>query len=426
MLSGSPRRVAIVAANRTPFARSNTAYAELDNLTLLSDTLRGLVERAGLRGQRLGEVAGGAVMKHARDWNLVREAVLASGLDPATPAHDLQQACGTGLQAAIGVANKIALGQIDAGIACGTDTTSDVPVAVHPGLQRGLMRLHRARTLPQRLRAGFGLLKPGHLRPELPRNVEPRTGLSMGQHAQITADRFHIGRAEQDALALASHRNLGRAWDDGFFDALTMPYHGLQRDNTLRCGSTAAQLARLPGAFAPAGSISAANASPLTDGASAVLLASESHARAQGWPVMAWLTGAETAAVDFRDEREGLLMAPAYAVARLLRRHALRLQDFDFYEIHEAFAAVVLCTLAAWESPAFCRDRLGLDAPLGPIDRERLNVNGSSIAAGHPFAATGPRVLATLAALLQQAGRGRGLISLCAAGGVGVTAIVER
>lgn len=426
MLIGSARRVAIVAANRIPFARSNTAYAELDNLTLLTDTLRGLVNKTGMKGQRLGEVVGGAVMKHTRDWNLVREAVLGCGLDPATPAFDVQQACGTGLQAAVVVANKIALGQIDAGIACGTDTTSDAPVAVHRGLQRGLMRLNRARTLPARLRAGISLLKPSYLKPELPSNREPSSGLSMGQHAQITADRFGIGRREQDALALASHRHLAQAWDEGFFNDLVMPYCGLTRDNVLRPGSTAEQLARLPGAFKPDGSITAANASPLTDGASAVLLASEVYARAHGLPVMAWLVGAETAAVNFSEEREGLLMAPAYAVARLLQRHNLSLQDFDFYEIHEAFAAVVLCTLAAWESPGFCRDKLGLAAPLGSIDRARLNVKGSSIAAGHPFAAAGGRVLGTLAKLLQEKGKGRGLISICAAGGQGVVAIVER
>ena len=426
MLNGPVRRVALVAAHRLPFARSGTAYAELGNLQMLTDVLRALVDRTGLAGERLGEVVGGAVMKHARDWNLVREAVLGCGLDPATPAFDVQQACGTGLEAAILVANKIALGQIDIGIACGADTTSDAPIAVHRGLQRGLMRLNRARGTGERLRAAAGLLRPSHLLPELPVNAEPRTGQSMGQHAQITADRFGIGRREQDELALASHRHLAQAWDEGFFDDLSAPYHGLARDNALRPDSTLEKMGRLPGAFAPGGSLSAANSSPLTDGASAVLLCSEDVARARGWPVMAWMTTAEVAAVDFREEREGLLMAPAYAVPRMLARQGLRLQDFDFYEIHEAFAAVVLCTLAAWESPAFCRDRLGLDAPLGAIDRTRLNVKGSSIAAGHPFAATGGRVLGTLGKLLSQAGHGRGLVSICAAGGQGVTAILER
>ena len=427
MLTGTPRRVAIVGANRIPFARSGTAYAQLSNQTMLTDTLKGLVDRYGLHGKLLGEVVGGAVMKHARDWNLVRECVLSSGLHPATPAYDVQQACGTGLEAAILVANKIALGQIDVGIACGSDTTSDAPVAAHRGLQRALMDLNAARSGGQRLRHLLRALKPAHLLPELPANAEPRTGKSMGQHAEITAQRYGISRQAQDALALASHHNLAAVYARGFFDDLVMPYHGLQRDNNLRADGSLEKMAKLAPAFdRQHGTITAANASPLTDGASAVLLASEEWAAANGLPVLAWLVAGETAAVDFVDEREGLLMAPAYAVPRMLQKHGLTLQDFDFYEIHEAFAAVVLCTLAAWESPEFCRERLGLPAALGSIDRSRLNVAGSSIAAGHPFAATGGRVVATLAKLLAEKGSGRGLISICAAGGQGVTAILER
>ena len=426
MLHGSIRKVAIVAANRIPFARSGTVYSELTNLTMLSDVLKGLVHKTGLQGVRLGEVVGGAVMKHTRDWNLVREAVLSSDLDPATPAYDIQQACGTGLEAAILVANKIALGQIDAGIACGTDTTSDAPIAANRGLQRQLMKISRAKTSGQKLSGALGLLRPSYVLPELPGAGEPRTGMSMGQHAQITADRYGIGRREQDELALASHNNLAKAYDEGFFKDLVMPYHGLERDNNLRPGGTLEKLAKLPGAFAKAGSISAANATPFTDGASAVLLCSEEFAQTHGLPVLAYMVSGEVAAVDFRQEREGLLMAPAYAIPRMLAKNNLKLQDFDFYEIHEAFAAVVLCTLAAWESDSFCRERLGLDGALGSIDRTKLNVKGSSLAAGHPFAATGGRVVATLAKLLSEKGHGRGLISICAAGGQGVTAILER
>lgn len=426
MLYGTVRKVAIVAANRIPFARSNTVYSELSNLTMLSDVLNGLVRKTGLKGVRLGEVVGGAVMKHARDWNLVREAVLSTELDPATPAYDIQQACGTGLEAAILVANKIALGQIDSGIACGADTTSDPPIAVNRNLQRELLRFKRAKTNADKLRHGLRMLRPAHLIPEIPANVESRSGKSMGEHAQITADRFGISRREQDELALASHKNLVKAYDSGFFKDLVMPYHGLERDNNLRPDSTLEKLAKLPGAFVTGGSISAANASPLTDGASAVLLCSEAFAQARGLPVLAWLSAAEVSAVDFRDEREGLLMAPAYAVPRMLTKRELKLQDFDFYEIHEAFASVVLCTLAAWESSDFCRDKLGLDAALGSIDRAKLNVKGSSLAAGHPFAATGGRIVGTLAKILSEAGSGRGLISICAAGGQGVTAILER
>jgi len=427
MSTALPRRVAIVGANRIPFARSNTAYAQLTNKTMLTDTLRGLVEKCHLQGDVLGEVVGGAVMKHSRDWNMVRECVLSSGLNPNTPAFDVQQACGTGLEAAILVANKIALGQIDAGIACGVDTTSDAPVAVNRGLQRALMDLNAAKTTGAKLKHLMRAINPKHLVPELPANAEPRTGKSMGQHAEITAKCYGITREAQDALALASHQNLARAYDEGFFDDLVMPYHGLKRDNNLRPDSSLERLAKLAPAFdRSGGSITAANASPLTDGASAVLLASEEWAQKKGLPILAYLVTGEVAAVDFIDEREGLLMAPAYAIPRMLSRLGLTLQDFDFYEIHEAFAAVVLCTLAAWESDEFCRTRLGLPGALGSIDRSRLNVKGSSIAAGHPFAATGGRVVATLAKLLAEKGSGRGLISICAAGGQGVTAILER
>lgn len=428
MPASSARRVAIVAANRIPFARSGTAYAKLSNRTLLTATLRGLVEKHSLQGDRLGEVAGGAVMKHARDWNLVRECVLSSGLSPQTPAYDLQQACGTGLEAVILVANKIALGQIEAGIACGVDTTSDVPVEVNPRLQRALMDLHHARTLPQRLRAGLTALHPGNLWPQLPANRESRTGLSMGEHAERTARVWGISREAQDALALASHQNLARAYERGLFADLVMPFQTLVRDNNLRADSALEKLAQLRPVFDPrTGTITAGNASPLTDGASAVLLANESWARAHRLPVLAWFSHAETAAVDYLEEsREGLLMAPAYAVPRMLARAGLGLQDFDFYELHEAFAAVVLCTLAAWESDRFCRERLGLPQAAGPIDPARINVAGSSIAAGHPFAATGGRIVGTLAGLLAERGSGRGLISICAAGGQGVTAILER
>jgi acetyl-CoA C-acetyltransferase len=427
MTPSYPRRVAIVAAQRTPFARSNTAYAQLSNKTMLTDTLRALVEQCRLQGALLGDVVGGAVMKHARDWNLVRECVLSSGLHPHTPAYDVQQACGTGLEATILVANKIALGQIDAGIACGSDTTSDAPVAVSRGLQRMLMDMNAAKTSTARLKHLMRGLRLGNLIPELPANAEPRTGKSMGQHAELTAQRYRISREEQDALALRSHQNLAAAYDQGFFSDLVMPYGGLVRDNNLRPDSSLEKMAKLPPAFDKTdGTITAANASPLTDGASAVLLASEEWAQQHNLPILAYFVTGEVAAVDFIDEREGLLMAPAYAVARLLQRTNLTLQDFDYYEIHEAFAAVVLCTLAAWESDAFCRNRLGLKQALGSIDRNRLNVKGSSIAAGHPFAATGGRVVGTLAKILSQAGSGRGLISICAAGGQGVTAILER
>ena len=429
------RRVAILGGNRIPFARSNTAYARASNLDLLTTTLQGLVDRFGLHGQRLGDVVAGAVMKHSRDFNLVREAVLSTTLSPETPAFDIQQACGTGLEAALLVANKIAVGQIECGVAGGVDTTSDAPIALHDGLRRTLLDLSRARTLAQRLGAALRIRPAQFLRPELPRNGEPRTGLSMGEHAELMAREWGISRQDQDTLALHSHHNLAQAYERGFFVDLMTPFQGLREDNNLRRGLTAEQLAKLKPVFdrkvAPGeGTLTAGNATPLTDGASAVLLASEAWAAERGWPVQAYLTLSEVAAVDFfhpdPSRKEGLLMAPAYAVPRLLQRAGLTLQDFDFYEIHEAFAAQVLCTLRAWEDPVFCRDRLGLTAPLGSIDRHKLNVTGSSLATGHPFAATGGRLVATLAKLLDQKGSGRGLISICAAGGQGVVAMLEE
>lgn len=429
------RRVAIVGGNRIPFARSNTAYVRASNLDMLTATLQGLVDRFGLHGQRLGDVAAGAVMKHSRDFNLVREAVLSTTLSPETPAFDLQQACGTGLEAAMLVAHKIAVGQIDCGIAGGVDTTSDAPIALNEKLRRTLLDLSRARTGGQRLRAALRIRPGQFFKPALPRNGEPRTGLSMGEHAEQMARQWGIAREAQDALALESHHKLAQAYDSGFFVDLMTPFQGLREDNNLRRGLTAEQLAKLKPVFdrkvAPGeGTLTAGNSTPLTDGASAMLLASEDWAAARGLPVLAYLSFSEVAAVDFFNpdpaKKEGLLMAPAYAVPRMLQRAGLTLQDFDFYEIHEAFAAQVLCTLQAWEDPAFCRDKLGLNAPLGAIDRRKLNVLGSSLAAGHPFAATGGRIVATLAKLLAQRGSGRGLISVCAAGGQGVVAILEK
>ena len=425
------RRVAILGGNRIPFARSNTAYAKASNQEMLTFTLQGLVDRFSLHGERLGDVVAGAVMKHSRDFNLVRESVLSTTLARETPAFDIQQACGTGLEAAMIVANKIALGHIECGIAGGVDTTSDAPIALNEKMRKILLEASRAKTTSQRL-AALSRMRPAMLvSPALPRNGEPRTGLSMGEHAEQMAQTWGIAREAQDELALASHMNLAKAYDRGFFADLMTPFQGLTRDNNLRADLTIDKLRALRPVFdktvAPCqGTLTAGNSTPLTDGASAVLLASEEWAKARKIPVLAYLTFSEVAAVDFFDKQEGLLMAPAYAVPRMLQRANLSLQDFDFYEIHEAFAAQVLCTLDAWQDKKFCKERLGLAKPLGRIDRKKLNVYGSSLAAGHPFAATGGRIVATLAKMLAQKGAGRGLISICAAGGQGVVAILER
>jgi len=420
------RKAAIVGGNRIPFARSNSAYAQASNQDMLTATLDGLVARFGLQGQRVGEVVAGAVLKHSRDFNLTRESVLGSRLSAATPAYDVQQACGTGLEAAILVANKIALGQLESGIAGGVDTASDAPLAINDEMRRVLIALSSAKTLRQRVEALAGV-RPGMFVPEAPRNAEPRTGLAMGDHQAITAQEWQIGRGEQDELAVRSHRNLAAAYDRGFFDDLVTPFLGLTRDQNLRPDTSVEKLATLKPVFGgESGTMTAGNSTPLSDGASAVLLASDEWAAERGLPVLAHLVDAQTAAVDYVHGGEGLLMAPAYAVPVLLARNGLTLQDFDSYEIHEAFASTVLATLEAWEDPAFCKERLGLDAPLGAIDHAKLNVNGSSLAAGHPFAATGGRIVASLAKQLHEAGPGkRGLISICAAGGQGVVAILE-
>jgi acetyl-CoA C-acetyltransferase len=420
------RRAAVIGGNRIPFARSNGAYANASNQDMLIAALDGLVTRFGLEGGRLGEVATGAVLKHSRDFNLARECVLGSRLAPETPAYDVQQACGTGLEAAILVANKIALGQIDVGIAGGVDTTSDAPIALNEDLREVLLEANRAKSAGGRLRA-LTKLRPTQIVPEIPHNAEPRTGLSMGEHTAITATEWALTQAEQDELAARSHQNLAAAYDRGFLDDLLTPYLGLERDQTLRPDSTAEKLAKLRPVFGgEQGTMTAGNSTPLSDGASVVLLASEEWANERNLPVLAHLTHAETAAVDYVHKREGLLMAPAYAMPRMLARARVALQDFDYYEMHEAFAAQVLATLKAWADPVFCRERLGLDDPLGAIDRDKLNVNGGSLAAGHPFAATGGRIVAGLAKMLHERGSGRGVISVCAAGGQGVVAILEK
>ena len=424
MLVGSRvRRVAIVGGSRIPFARAHGAYARVGNQDMLTASFKALVDRFGLRGEVLGDVIAGAVMKHSSQWNLVRECVLGCGLAPETPGLDLQRACGTSLEAAILVANKIALGQVDCGIAGGVDTVSDAPIVYGREYQQLLLESYRGKSFGKRVKPWLRL-RPRHFKPVLPGVVEPRTGLSMGQGCEQMARDWQVSREAQDQLAYESHHRAAAAYDEGFYEDLVVPFEGLHQDNNLRRDTTPEKLGKLRPAFAQDGTLTAGNSTPMTDGSSAVLLASEDWARQRGLPVQAYLTFGKVAAVNFVGG-DGLLMAPAYAVPRMLKDAGLSLQNFDFYEIHEAFAAQVLCTLKAWESAEFCREKLGLDAPLGAIDRDKLNVKGSSLAVGHPFAATGSRIVATLAKLLEQRGAGRGLISVCTAGGMGVTAILE-
>ncbi|HLJ38918.1 MAG TPA: acetyl-CoA C-acetyltransferase [Steroidobacteraceae bacterium] len=427
MLVGSAaRRVAIVGGVRIPFARSYGNYATASNQDMLTAAFRGVVERFRLQGERLGDVAAGAVIKHSRDYNLTREAVLSVGLDPQTPGLDMQRACGTSLEAAITIANKIALGQIEAGLAGGSDSISDAPIVYPRSYQQLLLASYRGRNAWARLKPFFGL-RPRHFRPVLPAVVEPRTGLSMGQSCELMAKRWQFTRAAQDELAWQSHVKAAAAWREGFYDDLVIPFGGLKTDNNVRADTSVEKLGKLRPSFAADGTLTAGNSTPLTDGASAVLLATPEWAAKHNLPVQAYLAYGKVWAVDYVSGKEGLLMAPAYAVPAMLKDANLTLQDFDYYEIHEAFAAQVLCTLKAWETPEYCRDVLKLERPLGSVDRSKLTVKGGSVALGHPFAATGTRILATLAKLLAgDPSARRGLISVCTAGGMGVTAIVER
>ncbi len=427
LVGSSPRRVAIVGGVRIPFARGNGAYAGVGNQEMLTAALAATVDRFGLQGQRLGDVAAGAVVKHSSQWNLARESVLGSGLAAETPAVDLQRACGTSLEAAILIGNKIALGQIDAGIAGGVDTASDPPIVYPKSFQRLLLASYRGKTAAARIAPWLGL-RPRHLRPVLPGVTEPRTGLSMGESAELMVKTWGVSRREQDELALESHRKAAAAYAEGFYRDLVTSYLGLSQDNNVRSDTSLEKLAALRPVFdrSGAGTLTAGNSTPMTDGASAALLCSEAWARERNLPVLAYLSYGKVAAVDYVVKKEGLLMAPAYAVPQMLRDAQLRLQDFDFYEIHEAFAGQVLCTLKAWEDPAFCREKLGIGDALGSIDRAKLNVKGGSVAIGHPFAATGTRIVATLAKILDERRAKRGLISVCTAGGMGVTAILER
>jgi acetyl-CoA C-acetyltransferase len=422
---GRSIRVAVVGGLRIPFCRAHSVYRGCSNQEMMTATLQALVNKYDLKDQTLGDVALGAVIKHSKDWNLARESVIGSGLSLRTPGFDLQRACGTSIEACIQIANKISLGQIEAGIAGGTDSISDAPVVLRDGLRRILLDVYAARSLANRALPWLRL-RPKHLLPDFPAVTEPRTGLSMGESMEITAKEMEIPREHQDQLALTSHVKAAKAYDEGFYDDLVVPFKGAEEDNNIRRDTSYEKLAALKPVFdqGQGATLTAGNSTPLTDGAAGVLLASESWAKLKNLPVIAYITFVNVAAVNFINA-DGLLMAPTYAVSDMLKKANLRLQDFDFYEIHEAFAAQTIATLKAWQSEQYCRARLGRNEPMGPIELAKLNVKGGSIAIGHPFAATGARVIATMAKLLHDKGSGRGLVSVCTAGGMGVTAIME-
>ncbi|HEY8280222.1 MAG TPA: acetyl-CoA C-acetyltransferase [Bdellovibrionota bacterium] len=421
------KKVVVAGGARIPFCRAGSSYANVGNQELMTASVKAVVEKFRLNGKTVGDVALGGVMNHSSDWNMAREVALGSNLAPETPAFGLQRACGTSLEASILIANKIALGQIECGIAGGFDSMSDVPIELSHQMAKTLVNVSRARTLMDRVKI-FSSIRPSYFKPHFPAVTEPRTGLSMGEHCELMAQEWKLSQAEQDELALASHKNAAKAWAGGFYKDLVVSFSGAEKDNNVRGDTTLEKLAKLKPAFerSSKGTLTAGNSSPLTDGSAAVLLCSEDFAKAHSLPIQAYFVDCEVSAVDFLKKKEGLLMAPAYAVPRMLARRGIKLQDFDLYEIHEAFAAQVLCTLKAWDSDDFCRGRLGLGGKLGSIDRSKMNVVGGSVALGHPFGATGARLVATLGKLLEQKGKGRGLISVCTGGGMGVTAILER
>jgi acetyl-CoA C-acetyltransferase len=425
LASQNVRRVAIIGSNRIPFVRSNTAYSYASNQEMMTAALNGLVERFNLQGVKIDEVAGGAVVKHSKDSFLMRESVLGTKLAPETPAVDFQQACATGLQAAIHIANKIALGQIDCGIAGGTDTTSDAPIAISEKLRVKFLDINRAKSTGDRIKRALKI-RLSDFGISIPVNAEARTGLSMGHHTQITADYYGIDRKSQDEVAYNSHKKLAKAYEEGFFNDLITPFKGVTKDNVMRADTTLEKLSTLKGVFKGSGSMTAGNSSTLTDGASCVLMATEEWAKERGLPVLAYLTFAEMVAVEFVQNKQDLLLAPVIAVSNLLKKTGLKLQDFDFYEIHEAFGTIVAADLKLWADEKYCKEKLGLSAALGTIDMNKLNVKGGGIAAGHPFAATGGRMIGTLAKIINEKGSGRGLIALCAAGGQGIAMIIEK
>jgi acetyl-CoA C-acetyltransferase len=426
-MSKTVKKVAILGGVRTPFVKSLGSYKDVTNKELLTETLKQLVDKYHLEGKLLGDVISGSVMLHPFDWNLTREAVLGSGLHPNTPGQNIQRACGTGLESANLVGLKIATGQIEVGIGAGSDTNSDVPLIGSHDLTQWLLKLKDAKTFADKLKA-ITQLRPQFLKPLLPAVAEPRTGLSMGDHTELMVKEWEITREDQDRLAYESHQNAARAYDEGFFDDLIFEFHGVKKDGITRKDTTLEKLAKLKPAFdktSGKGTLTAGNSTPMTDGASAVLLSSEEWAKKHNHEIQAYLADVEVSAIDFVNG-QGLLMAPTIAVARLLERNNLTLQDFDFYEIHEAFAGQVLCTLKAWESEKYCKEVIGVDKALGSIDRSKLNVKGGSLAVGHPFTATGGRIISQAAKILKEKGKGRILISICTAGGMGVAAIVER
>ncbi len=421
------KKVVIAGGARIPFCRVGTNYANETNQSMMTAAVRALVEKFRLQGKLIGDIALGGVMNHSADWNIAREVALGVGIAKESPAFGLQRACGTSLEATILLANKIALGQIDCAIAGGFDSMSDVPIAFGQKFSKTLVSSSKGRSFWEKLQPWLGL-RMKDLKPRFPAVVEPRTGLSMGEHCELMAQEWKVTQAEQDELAMRSHQNAGKAWAEGFYKDLVFPFAGAMKDNNMRPDTSLDKLAKLKPAFerSAKGTLTAGNSSPLTDGASAIFLCSEEYARKHNLPVQAFFVESEVSAVDYLEKKEGLLMAPAYAVPKMLLRKGIKLQDFDFYEIHEAFAAQVLCTLKAWESEDFCRTRLGLPGKLGSIDRAKLNVVGGSVALGHPFGATGTRIVGTLGKLLERKGSGRGLISICTGGGMGVTAILER
>ncbi len=417
--------VIVCGGQRTPFVKSMTAYSGVSTQDMMTATLQALVIKMKLEGKLLGDVAVGGVMIPPGNWNLGREIVLGTGLDPRTPGYNVQRACGTSLETINQIALKISSGQMQWGIGGGVDTNSDISVLFPRSFAQKIIALNQSKSTMDKIKSALGFSFKD-FKPQFPAVMEPRTSKSMGQHCEMMVQEWKISREDQDQLSFESHQKGAAAVEAGFHNQMIFEFQGVKKDLILRKETTIEKLAKLKPVFdtSGAGTLTAGNSTALTDGASAVLLASRKKAESEKLPMLAKFVDCEVAALDFV-HGEGLLIAPALAVSRLLERNNLKLQDFDYYEIHEAFAGQVLCTLKAWDDESYCKRVLGRNEKMGVIDRSKMNIKGGSLAIGHPFGATGGRIVANLAHILKEKGKGRGLISICTAGGMGIAAIME-
>ena len=425
-MSQPGRRVAIVDGCRTPFAKAGTAFREISAVELGKVSVRELISRADLDVNEIDHVVYGTVIQSVQEPNIAREVTLGSGIPATVPSFTVGRACASSNQAITSAAEQIALGMADVVIAGGAESLTDVPILFSDEMRDALVAASKARSLGDRLKA-FASVRPRHLAPITPAIAEPTTGLTMGQSAEKMAQENGISREEQDRWALRSHQLAWAATEDGRLTREIAPVYvdgvPVTRDNGIRGDTSLEKLAQLKPAFdRQYGTVTAGNASPLTDGASAVLLMSEEKARELGYEPLGYIRGYAYAALAPADQ---LLQGPVFAVPVALERAGVTMGDIDLMDMHEAFAAQVLSNMQWMQSKKIAEERLGLSAPIGLPDEDRINVMGGSIAIGHPFGATGGRITVTLLNELRRRGQSLGLITVCAAGAMGFAMVVE-